>query len=206
MLHGLPRRSTAIAAGVLLLSGALSSCGFDYATNRVNTISSGVNDRDGEVDILGAAIISGAPDSGLFVATLSNANPSVPISLTSLAGDTTPDGLEPVRVAPLGAVSLYQTGGIALSGSIQPGDFVSVELTFDSGQTSTLEVAVVRPCFEYDPAKFPDMVLPGVSESEAGASEAEAEEGDGHSEESTLATDPYSCNPIEPEPHGAGEE
>ena len=206
MLHGLPRRSTAIVAGALLLSGGLSSCGFDYATNRVNTISSGVNDRDGEVDVLAAAIISAAPDSGVFVATFANANQQVPIALTGLGGEATPiEALDPLVVAPQGAQSLYQLGGIPISGDVGLGDFVSVELTFDSGQTTTIEVAVMRPCYEYDPAKFPGMVLPGAED--AAESEESHSEDDDHSEgdHSADGTDPYSCTPIEPVPHGEGE-
>lgn len=201
MLHGLPRRSTAIATGALLLSAALSSCGFSPATNRINTISSGINNQEGEVDVLGAAIISGAPDTGLFVATLANGNQQVPISLTTLAGDvSTAETLDPVSVAPLGLVNLYDTGGIALSGTIVLGDFIDVELTFDSGQTSTLTVAVMRPCYEYDPDKFPDMELPGGPP--AGETEFEAETLSESTDEGTKLTDPYSCDPIEPESYG----
>lgn len=203
MLHGLPRRSTAIAAGVLLLSGGLSSCGFGLATDRVNTISSGVNDREGEVDVLAAAIISAAPDSGVFVATLANANQQVPIALTGLGGEATPiEALDPLVVAPQGAQSLYQLGGIPISGDVGLGDFVNVELTFDSGQTTTIEVAVMRPCYEYDPAKFPGMVLPGAEES---AETGETDESHSEDDHSADGTDPYSCTPIEPVPHGEGE-
>lgn len=201
MLPGLPRRSGTILAAALLLTGTLSSCGFDLATNSVNTISTGINDRDGEVDVLGAVIISGAPDTGVFVATLANANPAVPISLTGLAGDVGPaEGLEAIALAPQSAVSLFDTGGVALTGPIGLGDFVEVELTFDSGQTTSINIPVVRPCFEYDPAKFPEMDLPGVSDAE-GAESADAEEG-----AATQATDAYSCIPSEPiDLHGEGE-
>lgn len=211
MLHGLPRRSTAIVAGALLLSGSLSSCGFGLATDRVNTISSGVNDREGEVDVLAAAVISAAPDSGVFVATLSNANQQVPIALTGLGGEATPiEPLDRLVVQPQRVQSLYQLGGIPVSGDLGLGDFVEFELTFDSGQTTTVEVAVMRPCYEYAPEKFPSMVLPGAEdsaeadESETGESETEEES---HSEDghSAAETDPYSCDAIEPVAHGEGE-
>ena len=207
MLHGLPRRSAALAAAALVLTGTLSSCGFDLATNRVNTISSGINDRDGEVDVLGAVIISGAPDTGVFVATLSNANPALSISLTGLAGDvTTAESLEPLPVASLGSVSLFETGGVPLSGDIGLGDFVSVDLTFDSGQTSTLNIPVVRPCFEYDPAKFPNLDLPSAA-GEAPTDEGTADEAAGSEEgAATQETDPYSCIPTEQVPPHGGEE
>lgn len=217
MLHGLPHRSAAIVAAAFLLSGTLSSCGFDPATNRVNTISTGINDREGEVDVLGAVIISGAPDSGVFVATLNNANRSVAISLTGLSGDVTAaEELEPIKVAPKGVVSLFQTGGVPLSGSIGLGDFVSVDLAFDSGQTTTVNIPVVRPCFEYDPDKFPNLDLPSaategapaVESSTAGVEGDVVEGGEEGAEEGavTQETDPYSCVPTEPVPPHGGEE
>ena len=47
MLH---RRSTATAlvAVLLPLAAALTSCGFDYPTDRVNTIAAGTNNREAE--------------------------------------------------------------------------------------------------------------------------------------------------------------
>lgn len=206
MLHGLPRRSTAIAAGALLLTGALSSCGFDLATDQVNTISSGINDRDGDVDVLGAVVISGSPDTGTFVATLVNNTADEAIALTGVAGDASPvDDLAPQEVDPLDVVSLFQTGGVSLAGPIGLGDFIDVELSFDNGQTTSLSVPVVRPCYEYDPAKFPALDIPFSPAEPAHSDEEGDEEGDGeHS--SADDSDPYSCTPIEPVPHGEGEE
>ena len=225
MLHGLSRRSTAIAAGALLLTGALSSCGFDYATDRVNTISSGINDREGEVDVLGAVIISGAPDTGVFAASLSNNDYDEPAALTGLGGEVAAAGdFEAVSLGRAGFQNLFEDGGIPVTGIIALGDFVSVNLSFDSGQTTTVTVPVVRPCYEYDPAKFPAMDLPTAPDAGAledtaeteGAeepTEAEVEEEivdgaeeseDDHGE--SEATDPYSCTPIEPVPHHGGEE
>lgn len=210
MLHGLPRRSTAIAAGALLLSGALSSCGFDYATNEVNTISSSINNQEGAIDVLGAAIISGAPDSGLLVATLSNTGktgeraPDGPDALVELGGQVTPaEPIEAVEINPLSIDNLYQRGGIPVSGTLELGAFVTVVMTFDSGQVTTLQVPVVRPCDEYDPAKFPDMVLPGPEPLETEVdTEAESETG----VDTTRLTDAYSCEAIVPEPFHGGEE
>jgi hypothetical protein len=56
MLH---RRSSATAAVlVLLLGGALSACGFDLATDRVNTIAAGTNNRDANIDALGIRLLA----------------------------------------------------------------------------------------------------------------------------------------------------
>ena len=54
MLH---RRSTATAlvAVLLPLAAALTSCGFDYPTDRVNTIAAGANNRDGQCRRAGCA-------------------------------------------------------------------------------------------------------------------------------------------------------
>ena len=40
------------AATVVALAAPLSSCGFDYATDRVYQPGSGANNRDGAVDVL----------------------------------------------------------------------------------------------------------------------------------------------------------
>jgi hypothetical protein len=44
-------RPLATAAAVLALAVPLSSCGFDYATDRDYTPGSGANNRDGVVDV-----------------------------------------------------------------------------------------------------------------------------------------------------------
>ena len=61
----MPHLRLALAAGGLLLAvPALASCGFDYPTERVNTIGAGVTVRDADVDVTGTLIVSGQPDSG----------------------------------------------------------------------------------------------------------------------------------------------
>ena len=48
----MPHLRLALAAGGLLLAvPALASCGFDYPTERVNTVGAGVTNRDGTVDV-----------------------------------------------------------------------------------------------------------------------------------------------------------
>lgn len=150
-----PRRSATIAAGALLLAApVLSSCGFDYQTDKVNTISAGVNNRAGAVDVLGGVVIAGQPDAGVFVASLANNDNDDADALVSLGGGdagqlATISEIDPITVPPGGAVSLIKEGGIAVQGSFGAGDFVTVTLGFDSGQTTTLDVAVVRPCYQY---------------------------------------------------------
>jgi hypothetical protein len=207
-------RLTLLAAGALLASPLLGGCGFNYQTDRINTISAGVNDRSGQIDVLGAVVIAGQDDLGLFAATLVN---------NDLEGDaTTLDKLEPteqvspsageqpVEIPAGGRVSLFQTGGIAVSGDFTAGDFVDVTLSFSTGQVTTVEVAVVTPCRQYSLDKLTELTLPtsaastGTStEDTSGASastseptsEASSESTTGSTTESEDEVDPYSCEP-----------
>jgi len=147
----------ALAAGALLVAPTLASCGFDNATDRVNTISAGVNDRDGDIDVLGAVIIAGQPDLGLFVATLVNNSDDGPSSLDGLTAteEVAPIGTAgPVEVTRSGRVNLIESGGLPVSGTFAPGDFVEVTLGFSGGQVTTLEVPVVTPCHQYEPERL----------------------------------------------------
>ncbi|MEZ5194645.1 MAG: hypothetical protein R2734_20695 [Nocardioides sp.] len=59
------RRSTALGLGALLLAVPfLSSCARGFATERVYTPATGVNNQEGDVDVLGATIVSGEAGSG----------------------------------------------------------------------------------------------------------------------------------------------
>src|SRR5690606_17655814 len=81
-----PRLRRSIAVAALAFTPVLASCGFDQPTDRVYTPGVGVNDRDGEVDVLNALIVSGAPGSGSVVATLSNNNVEEADRLTDISG------------------------------------------------------------------------------------------------------------------------
>ena len=72
------------AAGALALATALSSCGFDYATDRVYTPGAGPNDRDGQVDVLGAVVVSGQDGSGTLVASFANNDPDNSATVSSM--------------------------------------------------------------------------------------------------------------------------
>ena len=67
------RFSRLASAGALVLATVtLSSCGFNYATDKVYTPAEGVNNRDSRVDVLNAAIVATEDGKGTFVASLSN--------------------------------------------------------------------------------------------------------------------------------------
>jgi len=150
------RRSLRLAAGALVLAvPLLGSCGFDKATDRVYTPAATTNDRDGDVDVLGAGIVSAQPGSGTFIASLSNNLVDKDFTLTGVAGagDWTDLKFEPselsVDVPARGFVNLVDEDPITVTGDLTPGQFAELTLTFDSGDTVTMRVPVLYACDTY---------------------------------------------------------
>ena len=148
------RKPLALAVGALVLAApGLSACGFNYATDKQNTIVNGTSNQDGDVDVLNAVIVSGEDGSGTFVASLSNNDPAEPISLESLdfgSNSTTQvAGFSPIEVPPRGLVSLADGQGIKIAGEFSAGEFVGVTLGFDNGESVEMDVHVVADEDEY---------------------------------------------------------
>lgn len=182
------RRSLALTAGALVLAvPTLTSCGFDYATNRPYTPAEGVNNAEGDVKVLNAVVVAAQPDSGTFIATLSSdAEEEVTFEGVSGAGGNTiePDDFTGVEIPARGLVNLAEEGGPSLSGTFEAGDFLALTLSFDTGDTVTMNVPVVPACEEYADL---DESSPAGSSSPSGA---------------------YACGEDEPEPsdHSADED
>jgi hypothetical protein len=144
-----PRRSLALTVAALALTApALTSCGFDYATDRYYTPANGANNRDGVVDVLGAVVVSTEPGSGTFLASLSNNSTTEATSFTELGategGDVTAAEFEPVEIAPGALINLAEPPAeIEVTGEFEAGDFVEVALGFDNGERTVVEVPVV---------------------------------------------------------------
>ena len=134
------------AAAVVALAAPLSSCGFDYATDRDYTPGSGANNREGEVDVLSAVVVSAAEGSGTFVASLSNGSEGEQ-TLTAVAGQdstVTAAEFEPVVIPPGGLVNLADPpAGIVLTGELGAGDVVPLTVDFGNGERVSLNVPVV---------------------------------------------------------------
>lgn len=152
----MPHLRLALAAGGLLLAvPALSSCGFDYPTERVNTVGAGVSERSEQVDVTGAAIVSGAPDSGNLIGSLSNNSETEGDTLVSVSGSQVEARrFEPVDVAPgrfVNLAALVEEGeGIEVTGDFVAGDFVEVTFEFEASEPVTLNVPVAKNCYEYE--------------------------------------------------------
>lgn len=210
-------RPTAIAGLLLALVPAamtLSSCGFDYPTDRVNTIAAGENNREATVDALGIRLLASATGKGRLIGSLAN-NLDKDAALDSV---TSPEGkatakFEAVEIPGRKAVNLAEDAVIPVTGDFTAGDVVTLELGFSTGETVSLNVPVVKNCFQY--TQIPTEAAEGEAEesdhaedgeaADAAAEEEHAEEsehaGDEHAEEGGDAR--FNCADEAPAPEGA---
>ncbi|HEY3529358.1 MAG TPA: hypothetical protein VGK78_09415 [Nocardioides sp.] len=140
------RRSLALGAAGLAASAALTGCGFNYPTDRINNPVSGVDYRDGTVDILNAVVVAKQPNLGTFVATFVNSSPTKTIAMQSATGDNTAIAnveARPFTLKPNTLRNLAAKKGIPVSGSFALGQFVNISFEFDNGETADLSVPVV---------------------------------------------------------------
>src|SRR4051812_34602958 len=152
-----PRRSLRLVAGALVLAlPLLGSCGFNKATDEVYTPGAGTNDRTQDVDVLSAVIVAAQADSGTFIASLSNKEPKDDAELTSVAGagDWSDLTVEPsdlsIQIPARGFVNLVDEDPITVRGDFTPGQIVELTLTFQSGDSVTMDVPVVYACNYYE--------------------------------------------------------
>jgi hypothetical protein len=169
----MPHPRLALAGALLLAVPALSSCGFDYPTERVNTVGPGVTEREGSVDVVGSMIVAGQPNSGTLIGTLAN-NSDGEIGLTALGGGEKgaleADSFEPVEVPGNGHVNLAtlieEDEAITVTGEFEAGDFVSLTFEFDNGESVDVEIPVMKPCYQFE----------GLDVSEADGGESASED------------------------------
>ena len=182
------RRTLALAVGALLLATpALSSCGFNLSTDRINTTQHGATNRDKSVDVLAAVIISEQDGSGTLSARLvNNSEESTELStIDGGEGTLTVSAIEPTEIAAGGAVAAGDVGeGIRIEGDFQPGNFVPLTMTFTNGDQVALDVPVVRACGEYaEITQAPALETEGETTDESGETydcEAPEAEEEGH--------------------------
>ena len=152
------RRSARLltAAGVLLLAApALTSCGFDYATDKPYTPGAGTNHQDSDVDVLGAVVVSAEDGSGTLITSFSNNNQDDEASITGIAGagdtsDLTVGDFDPIEIPAGGLVNLADSDTpVTIEGDFETGDFLTLEFTFGDGSTATVDMPSVPDCYEY---------------------------------------------------------
>ena len=151
-MHKPLRRTTALASFALVLAPVLSSCGFDYATDREYTPGVGANDRSGDVDVLAGLVVAAESGEAVLVASLSNNSTTDESSLDGLrsADELTFTGGDDVTLPPTGFVNLTKSESpIMVEGDFEAGDFVEVTFDFSHGESITVEVPVVPNCGDY---------------------------------------------------------
>jgi hypothetical protein len=147
-------RLIATAAAVLALAAPLSSCGFDYATERDYTPAGGANNREGVVDVLSAVVVSAADGSGTFVASLSNNDITEAQTFTAVSGgdEVTVEAAEfdPVSIDAGSLVNLADPAAdIVVTGDFGAGDSLPLAIDFGNGERIMLNVPVVADDFGY---------------------------------------------------------
>src|SRR3954471_25031404 len=137
------RRRLAAGAMVLLVP-VLGACGFSEQTDQVYQPAVGTDDRSGNVDILGAVVVSSLNGEGTFVASLVNNNQDKDDTLVTMTGDGLDVSLTaPVKVPAGDLVNLMDTGAVSAPGeTVHRGKFARLTLTFESGQKTRMNVPV----------------------------------------------------------------
>ncbi len=148
------RRTIALATGAIALF-ALTSCGFNYATDREYTPGVGVNNHDTDVDVLGAVVVSAEDGSGTFIASFANPDPEEPATFEALeslaAGELTVTEFDPIEIPPAGLVNLAdEDEPIEVTGDFTAGDFLEVLVKFGDGSQAEMDIPVVTNCGVYE--------------------------------------------------------
>ena len=154
MLRPVRRRVATVA--LVLLVPLLGACGFGYQTDQVYQPAVGVNDHRGQVDVLGAAVVSGVTGIGTFVASLDNKNPRKAITLVAVEGSEgiDPQLVAPVKIEPGTLVNLADVGAVRVTGEgVKAGAFARLTLRFDTGQTSEVNAPIVARAGTYSQVK-----------------------------------------------------
>ena len=143
------------AAALVLAAPALTSCGFDYATDRVYTPGAGTNVRDNTVDVLGAVVVSAEAGAGTLIATFVNNLLDEEATVTEITGagddaDLEIEGFTPITIAPNGLINLAtEDTPIIISGDYEEGAFLTLDFVFDDGTSAELQVPTIADCYEY---------------------------------------------------------
>lgn len=139
------RRVGLAVAATALAAPALTSCGFDMATDRVYTPGAGPNNRDAKVDVLSAVIVSSQANEGTLMASFVNNYPDRAASVTGIAGDVQTADEVAIDIPEQGIINLAAEGApeIKVTGEFEAGDFVNVQFTVADGELVEFQIPVV---------------------------------------------------------------
>jgi hypothetical protein len=140
------RRTLALGTAGLAATLTLTACGFNYPTDRINNLTAGVNDRNGTVEVLNAAVVSKKDGSGTFVAGFANNDQTQTVRVTGMSSSSsnvTSVDARKFAIPPNGFVNLADSGGVLVTGTFVRGDFINMQISYDNGETTSIGVPVV---------------------------------------------------------------
>ncbi len=138
------RRSIATAAAVIGLPLGLSGCGFDAPTDQVYNPAVGVNNQDGQVDVLNALVVSAEDGSGTLLVSLANNDQSEPDALAGVSGEGITVDVSGDTSIPAGQLLTFSDGSLAVTGeAVRAGAFVTLTFSFDGAASATVDAPVV---------------------------------------------------------------
>ena len=159
-------RTVALAAALLMSVPALSSCAAQV-TDEVYNPTQGVNNRDGQVDVLHALVVSDGKDGGRLIAGLVNQDQE---NTDALTGVTVADGGSAKVTVESGGETKIPAGGIlqladdnsaeVLVKGVKAGGYVKVTFSFANADPATLDVPVVPAGDDFADVHVPDQVTP----------------------------------------------
>ncbi|HET9498921.1 MAG TPA: hypothetical protein VFO98_01545 [Marmoricola sp.] len=144
MKSSLRRRIAAVA--LVLAAPAAAGCtnGFGAQTDQVYQPAVGTNDKTGDVFALNALIVSADDGSGTLAVSLLN-DGDQDDALVSVTGSNLTSSFSPISLPPGELVDLARSGEVSVTGpKVEAGNFVSIELAFQSGLSKKLLIPVVR--------------------------------------------------------------
>lgn len=149
------RRSIATVAVIALPLG-LSGCGFDAPTDQVYTPAVGVNNQDGQVDVLNALIVSAEDGSGTLVVSLANNDQADPDALAGVAGQGAEVAVSGDVTIPEGGLVVLSDDSLTVTGdAVRAGAFVTLTFSFDEAASATVKAPVVAQDGPYADVPLP---------------------------------------------------
>ncbi len=157
------RRALTTAVTLALLALPLTAC-TSATTDAIYTPAQGVTERDSEVDVLNALIVSEEDGEGRFIAGLSNDDLEASDALVSVTGAGEDSALEvrltkgDVELQPGGFVQLADIGPevegtqvLVRGEAVEAGYFVRLMLEFTNAEPIEINVPVVEPGEDFGP-------------------------------------------------------
>lgn len=157
-----------LAAALVLSVPGLAACG-GQGTEAIYNPTEGVNNRDGQVDVLHALVVSDGKDGGRLIAGLVNNDQTTAdelVDVTPAAGSSAQVEVgEGDKEIPSGGLLQLADDDAAqvLVQGVESGGYVRVTFSFQNAEDVTLNVPVVQGTDDFADVEVPGQVTPSVT-------------------------------------------